>query len=49
VKITRTHKIVAGIAVIAILGMLLLNWWMGAAEPTALENEAAPAATANSP
>jgi hypothetical protein len=42
-------KIVAGVAVIAILGMLLLNWWMGAATPRALESENAPAATANSP
>jgi len=48
-KLKRIHKILTAVAVVAAVGMFLLNWWMGAATPRALETGAPPAAAANSP
>jgi hypothetical protein len=48
-KLKRIHKILAAVAVVAAVGIFLLNWWMGAATPRALETGTPPAAAANSP
>ncbi len=48
-KLKRIHKILAAVAIVAAVGMFLLNWWMGAATPRALEKGTAPAASGNSP